>query len=264
MEKTKGPKKATPASDVPAVDRTLDILECLSRHTEGLTLSELSVQLELPKNAVFRISAALQARGYVTREDVSRKFFLTSKFLTVTQPRFEKKSLVELALPGMRKLRDATKETVQIGVLSGMEGVILDQLEGLYPLRISVDSGLRFKLYNNAPGKLLLAHMPQPERDTAIKSMELTPCTPRTITSRPELTRECERILSNGHSLDHAEADEGIHCIAAPVLNKLGQCAAALWISGPSRRMPRDTFSALAAHVMEAARDISTCLRAER
>ena len=39
---------------VPALDRTLDILETLSETDQGMTLSALSQELQLPKNAVFR------------------------------------------------------------------------------------------------------------------------------------------------------------------------------------------------------------------
>ena len=106
--------KEPPVSDVPAVDRTLDILERLSAHPEGQTLSELSAALEVPTNAVFRITAALKNRGYVDRNESSKRFSLTSKFLTITQPRFQQKSLVEVSLPSMRILRDETRETVQL------------------------------------------------------------------------------------------------------------------------------------------------------
>ena len=40
----------------PAIDRGLDILELLSLSPTGLTLSELSAQLQLPQNSVFRIT----------------------------------------------------------------------------------------------------------------------------------------------------------------------------------------------------------------
>src|SRR4051812_17744617 len=102
-------------SDVPAVDRTLDILERLSAHPEGQTLSELGVALDVPTNAVFRIMAALKGRGYVDRDEASKRFTLTNKFMTITQPRYQQKSLVEVALAPMRELRDATRETVQLG-----------------------------------------------------------------------------------------------------------------------------------------------------
>ena len=248
-------------SDVPAVDRTLDILERLSEHPEGQTLSELSAALELPTNAVFRITGALKTRGYIDRDEAGKRYTLTNKFLTITQPRCQEKSLVELSLPSMRELRDATRETVQLGVLCGMEGVILEQVESNYPLRIAVDIGLRFKLYNNAPGKLLLSFMPERERAEAIRKMDLDYCTARTITDRTELLRECQRIVQSGYSTDYGEADEGIHCIAAPLCGRHGSVQATLWISGPSRRLPKDEFAAKAQFVMSAARQISDRLQ---
>jgi len=248
-------------SDVPAVDRTLDILERLSAHPEGQTLSELSAALELPTNAVFRITGALKNRAYIDRDESTKRFTLTSKFLTITQPRCQQKSLVELALPAMRELRDATRETVQLGVLCALEGVILEQIESTFPLRIAVDIGLRFKLYNNAPGKLLLSFMEERERAETIRKLDLEPLTARTITDRAELLRECQRIVQSGYSTDYGEADEGIHCIAAPIFDRHQSVEATVWISGPSRRLPKDEFAAKAQFVMAAARQISQRLQ---
>jgi len=244
-------------SDVPAVDRTLDILEHLSARTEGCTLSEISADLKFPKNAVFRITAALLSRGYLARDETTKRFNITGRFLQLSQPRNSRVSLAEAALGPMRELRDETRETVQLGVRNGLEGVILQQMESLHPLRISVDLGLRFKLYNNAPGKLLLAHLPDDEREKAFRVIDFAPCTPRTITDRDKMRQECERIREQGYSLDHAEADEGIHCVAGPVFGLFGKLEAALWISAPSRRLPKDQFFNAAQAVMRAAKSIT-------
>ena len=235
----------------PAVERALQILEKLGER--GQTLSELSAELGLPKNAVFRITNTLRARGFLTREAGTLKFTLTDKLIRVGRPRIEKRGIVETAIEPMRKLRDITRETTQIGVRSGLEGVILEQVEGLHPLRISVDPGLRFPLYNNAPGKLLLAHLP--DRKAVIEKLELAPCTPRTITDKRELERECARILEQGWSPDNAESDEGINCLAAPILHE-GRLVAVLWISGPSKRFSKAMFPEAAQHVMAAGREI--------
>lgn len=234
----------------PAVERALQILERIGER--GRTLSELSAELDLPKNAVFRITNTLRARGYLARDAKTLRFALTDKLIRVGQPRVEKRGLIETAMEPMRALRDATKETVQIGRRFGAEGVILEQVEGLHPLRISVDPGLRFPLYNNAPGKLLLAH--SPDVRGSIAKIDLVRCTPRTITDRRALEHECARIRAQGWSADHAEADEGIHCIAAPIFRDV--LLAVLWISGPAKRLPKASFPALAKHVMAAAREI--------
>ena len=230
-------RSSADAGPVPAVERALDIIEFLSGRPVGSTLSELSLALELPKNAVFRIAHTLVARGYLARDEKTLRFRLTSRLMALGQPRRGDMSLVECALDAMRWLRDETRETVQLGVLAGAEGVIVEKSEGLHPVRIAVDVGLRFKLYNNAPGKVLLAFQPGGEREKLLAALELAPQTPRTITDLAELRRECQRVVAQGFGTDWAEADEGIHCVAAPVFFHHAQLAATVWVSAPSRRM---------------------------
>jgi DNA-binding IclR family transcriptional regulator len=259
MERLSEPDSATFS---PGVDRALEILELLGSAAGGLTLSELSARLGFPKNAVFRITNTLKARGYLSRDEKSLKFRLTDKLLRISQPRVERKGLIEASMEAMRALRDECRETVQIGRRYGDEGVILEQVEGLHPLRISVDAGLRFPLHNNAPGKLLLASLPEAARAAAIKRIPMTASTTRTITDRTELARECERIREQAYSVDFAEADEGIHCVAAPILDPQGEVIAVLWISAPSRRLPRSAFAEAGVLVRRAGQRISETLRA--
>lgn len=241
---------------VPSVERALALLEHLATASGGLTLSELSARLEFPKNAVFRITNTLRERGYLARDERTFRFTLTEKLVRLSQPRVERKGLIEVSMAPMRALRDATRESVQIGRRCGREGVILEAVDGLHPLRIAVDAGLRFALHNNAPGKLLLAHLPPGERAAMIDALELVASTPRTITERRELARECERIVEAGFSTDFAEADEGIHCVAAAVFDPRAEAIAAVWVSAPSRRMPRSSFADIAVLVRRAAEEI--------
>ncbi|MCH1421617.1 MAG: helix-turn-helix domain-containing protein, partial [Akkermansiaceae bacterium] len=84
---------------VPALDRTLDILETLSSSPKGLTLSELSLQLEIPKNVVFRITQTLMARRYLSRDAETMAFQLTGQWLKLATPRLGGMSLAALARP---------------------------------------------------------------------------------------------------------------------------------------------------------------------
>lgn len=255
----------TSASDttgqVPAVDRALDILELLALHPAGLGLTEISEALLLPKNAVFRITGVLAGRGYLRRGDADRRFRLTAKFLTLGRVESEPRPLTDVALPAMRALRDATRETVQLGVRSGTEGVIIETLDGLHPLRIVADRGLRFRLHNNAPGKALLAFAPPAERDELLRTLDLPGATARTITDRDALRKECERIVARGYSTDFAEADEGIHCVAAVIHGRHDALVGTLWISGPSRRLTKDAFPEAGRQVKAAADEISRQLQ---
>ena len=245
------------AGSVPALDRSLDLLEALSAEPRGLTLSELSETLSAPKNSMFRITQTLLSRGYLVRDEANLAFRLTPKLLKLSPPRWRGISLAEASREGMSWLRDETGETVQLGVLNEQEGVIIDQVEGTQPLRIVVNLGLRFALHNNAPGKLLLAYLAAEQQSLTLSALKLTATTPRTITTKSELRRECERIIAAGYSTDHAEADDGVHCIAAPIFDSDETVAGAIWISGPAKRLPKSRFRDFGLQVSAAGQRIS-------
>lgn len=244
-------------TSVPALERGLDVLELLSQVPEGLGISELATRLVLNKNAVFRITHTLMARNYLERDPLTKRFRLSTKFLTLGLPQIGDVSLVEAALPVMRALRDETRETVQLGLRVRDEGIIIEQVSGLHPLRIAVDIGLRFPLHNNAPGKILLAWQSTSDLEETIERIPLTQDTTRTITDPKSLRQECDQVRQRGYATDYAEADEGIHCISAPVLGQDTQLIAVLWVSAPSKRLPKGMFSSVGKQVMLSADEIS-------
>lgn len=247
----------TATTSVPALERGLDVLEVLNQAPDGLGISELATRLALNKNAVFRITHTLMDRQYLERDPLSKRFRLSTKFLTLGLPQVGDVSLVEEALPVMRALRDETRETVQLGLRVGDEGVIIEQVSGLHPLRIAVDIGLRFPLHNNAPGKILLAWQNASELQETLERIPLTQDTLRTITEPKALHQECDQVRQRGYATDYAEADEGIHCISAPILGQDQQLLAVLWVSAPSKRLPKGMFASVGKQVMLSADEIS-------
>ncbi len=255
----KAPKAA---AEAPALDRGLAVLEALDAQPAGMTLTEISMVIGGPKNSTSRLIQTLIAREYVVRDDATMRFRLTGKLLRLGQPQVADVSLVESSLEAMRVLRDAVGETVQLGIPIGDEGVIIEKIESTQAVRIGVNIGLRFPLHSNAPGKVLLAFRPPKERERAINRIKLERFTDRTITDKAALRTECERVVKQGYATDWGEADEGIHCVAAPIRDRLNALMATLWVSGIAGRMPKSSFAAVAAEVMKAAGEIERRLRA--
>lgn len=240
----------------PALERGMRILETLSAKEDGASLADLSSELKTPKNSTLRLLQTLVACGYIIREEVPQRYRLTGKLLRIGQPHVREVSLVECSLDAMRYLRDQVGETVQLGIPSGDEGVIIEKAESTAAIRIGVEIGLRFPFYNNAPGKILLAHQPTEERNTTIGRLKLVRFTETTICKKPELKKECLRVLEQGYSTDWGEADPGIHCVAAPICDRLGALVATIWVSGIAGRMPKETFPEIAKEVIAAAKQI--------
>ena len=156
---------------VPSVERLFELLETLAKRPGGATFPELVDGLKLPKSGAFRMLTTLMHLGYVAKDDTTGRITLTRKILALGNSSICQYNLIEEALPFMRQLRDATGETVQINTHLGAEGVVVDSVPSLHEVRIVVDSGSRFGLHCSAPGKVLLAWMPEPERERLLAAM---------------------------------------------------------------------------------------------
>jgi DNA-binding IclR family transcriptional regulator len=227
-----------------------------------MSLSEISRAIGSPKNSTSRLLQTLTSRGYAERDGATMLTRLTGKLLRLGHPRAGRRSLVGCALEPMRRLRDVVGETVQLGIPTGDEGIILEQIESTRAVRICAEIGLRFPLYNNAPGKVLLAFQSPQTREQTIRRLKLVRFTSRTIKNKGALAEECGRVVKLGYGTDWGEADEGIHCVAAPVFDRPDHLLATVWASAVAGRMPKARFAAVAVEVMKAAREIEGRLQA--
>lgn len=242
------------------LERGLSILELLVEHPEGLGTSDIAATLGYPKNFVFRATGALFQRGYLERNEASKRFTLSRKLLSMGYTSVQQSSLIETALPPMRQLRDQVKETVIISGIEGTQGIVLDHVPGLHPFRFVVDTGMHFSLHSSAPGKAMLAFMEKSRREMLLTQMAFKRFTASTITSKKAYRQELEDIYTRGYACDRAEEYEGIHCVAAPVFGATGEPMAAVTVTGPSYRFKRSMFTVLGPQVQETAAFISVRL----
>lgn len=228
---------------VPNLERALSILELLADHQGGLKLAEITRKLDCPKNSVFRITMTLLDRGYVTREERTKSFRLSRTLLTLGHAMLSEKPIVPTAIDIMRKCRDEVRETVLIGTIVETTCTVLEQVLGTHPFKFSVDLGTRLHLHVSAPGKALLAYLPESEREDLLAKLDLVRFNERTITSLQGLRAELRTVRECGFALDRAEQLHGIACIGAPLLNRHGYPIAAIWTTGPSDRISEDRYA---------------------
>jgi len=241
-------------SEASSLQRGLAVLELLAQRPDGATLREISERLELPGASALRIARTLVELGYLSREDGTKRFFLTNRFLLLGQPSMPSRGLAECAIGAMRRIRAATGETTQLCCLIGAEMVILDQLLALHPFKYSADLGARCPCYSCAPGKAIVAFLPPDEQDEVLRRIQFKRFTGATINSRRALRVEIEQIRRQGYAVDRAEGLAGVHCVAAPILDRHGVAIAAITITGPAYRVPETQFALLGEIVVAGAR----------
>ena len=250
-------KKARKAVGVPILERAVALLEFLGQCPSGVALSEMARALKIPKNTIYRMLNTLCAHGYVERKEAELTYRLTRKLATLVYTSAQDKGLLESALGPMRELRDRGKETVVISILDGREGIVLEQVPGLHPFRFVCDPGTRQALHASASTKAILAFLGADRQAEILDGLTYPALTEHTITSRRAFCAELAVTRERGYGVDRAEALHGVHCVAAPVLDRLRQPVAAVTVTGPEERLREGDFKKVGEWALACARAIS-------
>ena len=243
---------------VPNLERALKILELLSENPGGLTVTQITDELNISRNSVFRIAATLLDNNYIVRDEVTKVYQLSQKLLIMGYAAIGEQTLVEKSISIMRNLRDRYGETVPLGILHGTEGLIIEEIPGSFSFRFVLEPGRRFHLHTSAPGKAMVAYLPEAERESLINIIEYKRYNDRTISNPAEFRVRLEKVRKEGYALDIAEEIEGMHCAAAPIFNRHGYPIASIWITGPSMRLDAVSLEKIAVEVKKYADKIST------
>ncbi len=244
--------------NIPNLEKAMRVLEHLADHPDGRSVRELVDDLGFAKTGIYRIVTTLTNLDYLSCDRNSGRYRLTRKLLALGNSAICSDNIIELSLDEMYDLRDECTETVQLNTIAGHQGVILEYIPALHPIRLMIDPGTRFELHAAAPGKALLAFLPEAEREAIMKQMDFEKFQPNTIATRKAFRQELERVRKCGYGVDRSEsAVAGLLCVSAPIFDRRNYPVAALTITAPSLRMSESDFPRLAEMVQAGTARIS-------
>ena len=218
-----------------SVRRALRALELIAEAGD-LGVTELGRRLGVHKATASRLVATLAERGLVERDPVSEKYRLGFGLIRLAGAAMAGLDLVRTAHPILEDLADRTRETVNLGVLSGDSVVYIDQVAGARSIVAVSWVGRRTPLHCTSNGKVLLAYMNERERD-GVLSKPLEQATEHTVIDPDEIRSQLGEIERRGYATTMEELEEGLNAVAAPIRSVDGEVAAALSVSGPAFRM---------------------------
>jgi IclR family pca regulon transcriptional regulator len=214
-----------------SLERGLAILRCFTPERYVLGIADLADDLGMSRSTTHRYVITLLALGYL-EQDTSRKYRLGLRVTDLGMSALNSTGLREYSRPCLEELRRQTSYTVNLGVLDDAEVLYVDRARsfrrGQGQIDLDLRPGSRLPAYCTSMGKLLLAHLPEDERQTAVGSLTLAKRGPNTITSKKALLTELGQIREEGFAVNDQELAEGLHSIAVPIRSESGEVIAAL------------------------------------
>lgn len=199
------------------------MMRAIKESPGGLTQAELAERMRLPRTTIHRILSALEDEQLVTPGVSARSRYRIGPEVTRLAAAASR-DLVSLVHPLLVDFSSRLAETVDLSVLDGDQVTFVDQVDAPHRLRAASAVGESFPLHSCAPGKALLAALPQ-SRVSQLLPTHLITSTARTVTSTRELLDQLEGVRQTGIAFDYEEQNEGI-CAAGIAIALPGQLMA--------------------------------------
>ena len=245
---------------VQSVERAMAILVCLGENEEGLRLTEIARQTRLSVSTVHRLLTTLEARRFAQCDPSAGLWHVGRQAFSVGATYARQRNFIAPALPILKRLRDQTRETANLGIVDDGEVVVLTQVESREIMRAITRVGGRAPMTSSGMGKAILASYGQADIEAMFARHGLRRITERSITSRHAMRAELARIRQAGYAVDDEEYVSGLRCVAAAVYGAQGEAVCAVSISGLSVRVTEARVEELGHMVAQAARQLTESL----
>lgn len=249
-----------PRSGAQSVERALAILRAFETSGSDLGVTEIAGRTGLSVSTAHRLTRALCAGGLL-RQDPRTERYQLGPTLVVLGHRAGESLGYARALPLLEDLSTKTGESVNLGIRSGSEVLVVLDVASDQPLRFEQAPGTRVPIHTSAMGKCLLAFSGDPAG--AVRELRrLDRLTERTITSHDALLEELRRTQQRGWALNDEERHPGVRAVAAPVAGADGTVIAAVAVQGPVIRLTEERVDEVTAHLLEVTAQMAPLLTA--
>jgi DNA-binding IclR family transcriptional regulator len=241
---------------VQALDRAFAVLDLLSESDTSLGLAQVASSLQLHKSTAHRFLMVLERHRMVERTSAG-KFRLGLRLFDLGNRAIEQYDLRDRAQPHLRRLVNETEETAHLCILEAARVIYIDKLEPARSVRMITRIGASNPVHCTSVGKAILAFLPEDRVADVIRRTRFERFTHRTIATPEAFRSEIEKTRRRGYAVDDEELEEGLRCIAVPLLDAQRQPVAAVSVSGPSFRVTAQKLPAIANQLLQCVRGIS-------
>jgi IclR family transcriptional regulator, acetate operon repressor len=245
---------------VQSVDRAMALLDALGEDEEGYRLRDLSIRTGLSPSTVHRLLTTLEQRRFVEFDQTDGAWHVGRQAFAIGSAFVRRRNFVAPALPFLRRLRDLTHETANLGVADDGEVVVLTQVESREIMRAITKVGGRAPMVASGLGKAILATYSEQDVAAIIRRYGMRRLTPKSVVRAGDLGKVLDQARRDGYALDDEEYLTGLRCVAAVVYNDQAEALAAISVSGLASRVPRERLPQLGRLVHDVANELTLAL----
>lgn len=221
------------------VERFITLLASLGSFDGTVHISQVAKLTNLPQSTVHRLINQMVRLGLLRKAEGARHYEIEMGALRLGAALSQSKhAVVELAMPGLQRIAQASKESCSLGLYRGSDATIVfaAQIQSPQPIRYFVDLFKNESVLWGTSGRAVLAYLPQEIAAVLLEGEPISPTGlgPPTLKRLQEelalVRRQGYAVSSRGERLANASG------IAVPIFTAPGQVAGCLALATPSFR----------------------------
>ncbi|GGA59680.1 IclR family transcriptional regulator [Pelagibacterium lentulum] len=228
------------------VAKALSLLDLVASYERPVRFTALLKASALPKATLHRLLQTLTEQRLLVYNEEMQTYGLGSRLVSLAHTAWQQFSLAPLARPYIDALAETIGETIHLAQLDNGHVLYLDKRSAGQPIAMYSQTGKIAPAYCTGVGKAMLAFLPGPAIDRAITQQSFERFTAATLVSPEALEADLRLTAQRGYAIDNQEHEEGIICIAVPILGSMGRLFGAISITGSTARL---ALSDLEAHL---------------
>lgn len=232
------------SANIKSLDTAIDIVEFLYISGKAMSINEISKGLGLYKSTVHRMLNTMKRRGYIHQNESDLKYSIGSRFYSIGLLLTDTFRIFDILQPYAWTLSEKYGECIHVSVPDFMaedcpkQISVLKANAGNSVLSATPPLGIPSSSHCSASGKCLMAYTGEAYLGR-YRNCELKKYTNTTITDWETMDQELRKIRADGYAVDREELEEGLMCIAVPMLNAKGEIIAAVSMIGSCLRLNR-------------------------
>lgn len=203
-----------------SVEKTLKILELISKYPEGITLSDIYKELGMPKATVYDILQALYKDDAIYyKEPHLKTYVIGSKIFAIGQAYTKNSNFINFASPLLKKFADKYGLTVFANKRLADKIVSIYKYESTKTKITTNDVGIQTPLTSSVSGKVFLAFASETRQKELLKGILEKEFRNKEKGDYTKLLLELDSIKNNGFGIDNGVSESYICSFAVPVFN---------------------------------------------
>lgn len=242
--------------NVPAVEKTIKILDLLASSENELSVTEIHTALDIPKATTFMILNVLEDNELVAKNSDGR-YTIGVRLYNLGMAYMTKLDLKNISMPYLEELAKQTGYTSHLGILVQGRVMFVGKVEHNSFIKFSTFEGMRSDLHISSLGKAIAAHLPDDTLQSILTEHGMGRYTPNTITSVETFREALSAICEVGYSIEDEEGEIGVRCVGSPIFNHKNEVVAAVSITALRSELLYDLIPKVGANVKSIATKIS-------